>query len=274
MFGQCSFKDKDLIGSGTYAKVYKGKIRGVDVAIKVPNLEKILPRDGRDEEDSGGSSPSSFISASESEPRSSAAGGSNEGGAVPAMTSEAQQHIQLQKVKGAKKRRPFGFFRKQLSMEKDLAQLAIGGGPASMGIVDNSHSEGGEDGGARSSHDNDEYESFGEDGADDSAAEGVVAATEASKGGGGEEGKRGDEKNEADELNNVYSDRFQNFLGEVRMLRELNHPNICLLMGTCFVADGSKVSVFVLKVVSFNCRVTEQAAACVRADGRGSQLVH
>jgi hypothetical protein len=31
---QCSFKDKDLIGSGTYAKVYKGKIRGVDVAIK------------------------------------------------------------------------------------------------------------------------------------------------------------------------------------------------------------------------------------------------
>lgn len=38
---------------------------------------------------------------------------------------------------------------------------------------------------------------------------------------------------------NVYSDRFQNFLGEVKMLRELNHPNICLLMGTCFVGEYS-----------------------------------
>lgn len=37
-----------------------------------------------------------------------------------------------------------------------------------------------------------------------------------------------------------YGDRFQNFLGEVKMLRELNHPNICLLMGTCFV-QGAKV---------------------------------
>lgn len=31
---QCSFKEKDQIGSGTYAKVFRGKIRGVDVAIK------------------------------------------------------------------------------------------------------------------------------------------------------------------------------------------------------------------------------------------------
>ena len=48
--------------------------------------------------------------------------------------------------------------------------------------------------------------------------------------------------------NHVYSDRFQNFLGEVRMLRELNHPNICLLMGTCFVAQVNFCSFFFFRL--------------------------
>jgi hypothetical protein len=57
-------------------------------------------------------------------------------------------------------------------------------------------------------------------------------------GGGGGEGE--ERKGSSGDYNNhLYSDRFQNFLGEVRMLRELNHPNICLLMGTCFIAQGS-----------------------------------
>ena len=38
----CSFKEKDLIGSGTYAKVYRGKIKGVDVAVKVHVFYSLL----------------------------------------------------------------------------------------------------------------------------------------------------------------------------------------------------------------------------------------
>ncbi len=73
-----------------------------------------------------------------------------------------------------------------MSMEKNLSQLAIGGAPASMGVADSSHSD---ENAPRSSHDNEEYESFGDDGAEDSAAEGTAAAARqrSRSGEGGEE---------------------------------------------------------------------------------------
>jgi hypothetical protein len=232
--------------------------------LQVPNLEKILPHEGREEEDSGGSSPSSFISASESEPRSSAGPGQS---ITPELDAAAAQQMQKAKVmlhgfdyyyfilnmqQAAKKKRAFGFFRRQMSMEKNLSQLAIGGGPASMGVADSSHSD---ENAPRSSHDNEEYESFGEDGAEDSAAE--QGKKREGEEGGEEEGEEPEKKGSSGDYSNVYSDRFQNFLGEVRMLRELNHPNICLLMGTCFVAQGSKVRKLLLFfLLIYSCRAS------------------
>jgi hypothetical protein len=136
-----------------------------------------------------------------------------------------------------------------MSMEKNLSQLAIGGGPASMGVADSSHSD--ENNANAATHDNEEYESFGEDGAEDSAAE------QGKKRGEGEEEEEGEgegpaKQSDSGDYSNVYSDRFQNFLGEVRMLRELNHPNICLLMGTCFVAQGKQVLSIVFLVSLFS----------------------
>jgi hypothetical protein len=69
-------------------------------------------------------------------------------------------------------------------MEKNLSQLAIGGGPASMGVADSSHSD--ENNANAATHDNEEYESFGEDGAEDSAAE------QGKKRGEGEEEEEGE----------------------------------------------------------------------------------
>jgi hypothetical protein len=162
---QCTFRDKDLIGSGTYAKVFKGKIRGVDVAIKVPNLEKILPAAGTRED--SGSSPSSFISLSESDAKLSTG---------PVSSSDASAPVAVpQKPKRSKRKVGFGFFRRNQSAPTDLSQLAIGGAPASLAL-DTS-----EDGTAR--YDGEEFESFGDDGAEDSTAE-----THSRKREGGREG--------------------------------------------------------------------------------------
>ncbi len=124
--------------------------------IAVPNLEKILPAAGTRED--SGSSPSSFISLSESDAKISA-------GPVIGESSSGQQQQPQQKPKRSKRKVGFGFFRRNQSAPTDLSQLAIGGAPASLAL-DNS-----EDGAARWADGGEEFESFGEDGAEDSTAE-------------------------------------------------------------------------------------------------------
>ena len=224
---QCSFKEKDQIGSGTYAKVYKGKIRGVDVAIKVPNLEKILPNPNNEDKEDGDSSPSSFISASESiEPKHQKQlleQHQNRQREAPLLQTSPASGLAL--GPDGKKKSGFGFFRKTVSLDKSFPDLAIGGGPASSLAALDSHSE---DVTSPESHDDEElYQSYGEDPAEESHAHRT------------EQEEEEDTIDVGGDYSQLYSDRFQNFLGEVRMLRELNHPNICLLMGTCFIPAGS-----------------------------------
>ena len=56
----------------------------------------------------------------------------------------------------------------------------------------------------------------------------------------GGEGEDTDLSEQEENIRNAYMERYQNALDELRMLRELNHPNICLLMGTCFVRQEEK----------------------------------
>lgn len=182
-------------------------------------MEKILPAGKEDKEDSGSEQSSIF--------------------------SVSEEHVNKKKDKKKKK-----FQVKNISLDKEIGEemqskqwLKIGDERPSLGSsgVD-SLSEGGDEALTMRSRDEEEQEldeSF-EDGAEDSHV--------------GKEGrtKRGGERKGwfkflfeageggAGEFRHSYSDRFQNFLSEVRMLRELNHPNICLLMGTCFVHEKGK----------------------------------
>lgn len=139
------------------------------------------------------------------------------------------------------KKRGFGFFRK---VDASFPPINVGGGPGAMTVPVDLHRstdrpELGSSGvDSREDTGAEEYESFAEDAVDERSARDDDAGQDS-----GEKSNDGDDDEDDEgkkEYRQVYNDRFQNFLGEVKMLRELNHPNICLLMGTCFVQQGKK----------------------------------
>lgn len=171
---------------------------------------------------------------------------------VPPVSAVGSAPLGPQQMKKASKKPSFGIFRK-IKLDKDFPDIAIGGAPASMdGMERPSLGSSGVDSLSEGTLNEEEIESFGdedsaiiktheeegEDEADDGAGKREEEDDDEGGVGVGTGGGRKKSQNDEVDYRHIYSERFQNFLGEVKMLRELNHPNICLLMGTCFVAQG------------------------------------
>ena len=166
-----------MLGKGTYAKVYKGVLWGVPIAIKVPNLEMILSYKDLNIYNHNKNSKDNF----EEE-------------------SSTDELIEQQDIKN-----------KLLETTRELKKRA------------KQKDEGEEE--------EDQDKSKNSENAEEEDGE------EENEGEGDDQESTGDQE---ENIREAYMERYQNALDELKMLRELNHPNICLLIGTCFVKQDEK----------------------------------